>query len=181
MENSAAILLRRTKLTETSLILTWLSEEHGKIRTVAKGAREAKSRFTGRLDLFFECEIQFSRSRRSELHSLREVALRTAHEGLRADYHLVTLASYFVELIELVTEPEHPVPEIFNLLQRALRHINVRPPSLRVLEHFEAELARSLGIQEPSVSPAESIRRAYHHLPRARREIVTAMQESGQK
>lgn len=172
MENTAAILLRRTKLTETSLILTWLTETHGKIKTVAKGARQPKSRFAGRLDLFYECEIQWSRSRRSELHTLREVALRTVHEGLRADYRLVALAAYFVELVELVTEPDHPVPEIFDLLQRALRHVNTQPASLRALEHFEAELARVLGIQQPAVSPAAAITRAYHHLPRARGELV---------
>lgn len=172
MENTAAILLRRTKLTETSLILTWLTESHGKIKTVAKGARQPKSRFAGRLDLFYECEIQWSRSRRSELHTLREVALRVAHEGLRADYHLVALAAYFVELVELVTEMDHPVPEIFDLLQRGLQYVNTNSASLRALEHFEAELARLLGIQQPSVSAAVALARAYHHLPGARGEIV---------
>lgn len=180
MENTAAILLRRTKLTETSLILTWLTEEHGKIKTVAKGARQPKSRFAGRLDLFYDCEIQFSRSRHSELHTLREVELRTAHEALRADYQLVALAAYFVELVELVTEADHPVPETFHLLLRALRYLNANPPSIRALEHFEAELAKTLGIQNPVVSPAVALSRAYHHLPRARGELVQSLRSREQ-
>ncbi|MEI9894387.1 MAG: recombination protein O N-terminal domain-containing protein [Chthoniobacter sp.] len=53
METTAALLLRKTKLTETSLIVTWFTEAHGKIQTVAKGARQPKSRFAGLLDLFF--------------------------------------------------------------------------------------------------------------------------------
>jgi len=184
MENTSAILLRRTKLTETSLILTWLTETYGKIKTVAKGARQPKSRFAGRLDLFYECEIQWSRSRRSELHTLREVGLRAAHEALRADYRLVALASYFVELVELVTEADHPVPEIFDLLQRALRHVNVHAGSRRALEHFERELARVLGIQQPSVAPSVALARAYHHLPRGRSELLQGFrvaEESGER
>src|ERR1700761_6988137 len=86
LETTDAILLRKTKLTETSLIVSWFTEAHGRIKTVAKGARQPKSRFTGLLDLFFDCEIQFARSQKSELHLLREVVLRNPHEGLRVDY-----------------------------------------------------------------------------------------------
>src|SRR2546430_2456328 len=107
METTAAILLRKTKLTETSLIVEWLTERHGKIKTVAKGARRPKSPFAGKLDLFFECEIQFALSKRSELHPLREVVLREVFEGLREQLARTELAAYFVELVELTTEPEH--------------------------------------------------------------------------
>src|SRR5687767_15220007 len=91
VETTAAILLRKTKLTETSLIVTWLTAEHGKVKTVAKGALQPKSRFAGRLDLFFECEIQYVRSRKSDLHILREVALHAAHETVRNAYNSVAL------------------------------------------------------------------------------------------
>jgi DNA repair protein RecO (recombination protein O) len=172
METTAAILLRRTKLTETSLIVTWLTEAHGKLKTVAKGARAAKSRFAGRLDLFFECEIQFARSRKSELHTLREAELRTAHEGVRSDYLRVAFAAYAVELVELVTEADHPVPEIYDLFQRALGYLNTEPPTRRALEHFENELAGLLGIREPDVSAAIAIGRAYHRLPIVRPALL---------
>lgn len=173
MESTAAILLRKTKLTETSLIITWFSAGAGKIKTVAKGARRPKSRFAGVLDLFFDCEIQFARSRRSELHILREAMLRNPHEGLRLDYHRVALASYFVELLELVTEPDHPAPELYDLLQRALRYLNMQPASPKALRHFEAELVRLLGIQgQPGVSPAVAIGRALHRVPAARPELL---------
>lgn len=165
-------MLRKTKLTETSLIVTWLTEQHGKLKTVAKGARDAKSRFAGRLDLFFECEIQFSRSRKSELHGLREAELRETYDGLRKDYPRVALASYFVELIELVTESEHAVPELFDLLRRALRYLSEQQADRRALEHFENELARLLGIANPAVSAAVAIGRAYHHLPKGRPELL---------
>ena len=120
MESSAAILLRRTKLSETSLIVTWLTETHGLIKTVAKGARRPKSPFAGRLDLFFEAEIQFLRSRRSELHTLRELTLRATYDPVRQSYLRLEVAAHFVELIELTSVPDHPIPEVFDLLRRAL-------------------------------------------------------------
>jgi DNA repair protein RecO (recombination protein O) len=172
METTPAILLRKTKLTETSLIVTWLTEHHGKLKTVAKGARQVKNRFSGRLDLFFECEIQYARSRTSELHGLREAELHEPYEGLRCDYLRVALASYFVELLELVTESEHAVPELFDLFRRALRYLNEHPANLRALEHFENELVRLLGIGQPEVSAAIAIGRAYQHLPKGRPDLL---------
>lgn len=175
MENTIAILLRRTRLTETSLIVTWLTERHGKLKTVARGARAPKSRFAGRLDLFYLCEIDFARSRRSELHTLREVLLRNPHAGLRVDPGRVTLAAYFVELIELVTEPDHPVPEVFDLLARALAHVDANAPSLRALQHFERELVKLLGIEHPTVSPSIALGRVYHYLPTGRAAMVARL------
>jgi DNA repair protein RecO (recombination protein O) len=172
VETSAAILLRKIKLTETSLIVTWLTKEHGKVKTVAKGALQPKSRFAGRLDLFFECEIQFARSRKSDLHILREVVLTAAHAEVRNEYSNVSLASYFVELIELVTEAEHPEPLLFALFQRALGYLGGNKATPAALLHFENELVRILGIQHPSASAAMAIGRAYHRMPSPRAQLL---------
>ena len=170
--------MRKTKLSDTSLIIGWWTELHGKIKTVAKGARRPKSPFAGKLDLFFEADIQFVRSRKSELHTLREVSLRNTHEGVRLRLANVRLASYFVELIELVTEPEHAAPEVFGLLRRAFAHLASKPASRRALLHFEAELVLSLGIQgEDGCSPAVSIGRVYGRLPALRREALAQFGE----
>jgi DNA repair protein RecO (recombination protein O) len=168
LETTPAILLRRTKLTDTSLIVTWLTEQHGRVKTVGKGARGAKSPFSGVLDLFFACEISYVRSRRTDLHSLREVLLIEPHAQLRFDYPRLALASYFAELVELVTEPEHPVPEMYDLLQRALGYLNSHPANQRALTHFETEVAKALGIHQKTVAPATAIARAYHRLPASR-------------
>jgi DNA repair protein RecO (recombination protein O) len=172
METTPAILLRKTKLSDTSLIVSWLTKAHGKLKTVAKGARQPKSRFAGRLDFCFECEIQLARNRKSELHTLREAALVESHDGLRLDFRRVALAAYFVELVELVTEPEHAVPEIYDLLRRAVRYLNENPATARALEHFENELVRVLGIEHPQVNAIVALGRVYHRIPSSRREVL---------
>ncbi len=79
------IILRVRPLTESSLIVCWLTAEHGRISTVAKGARRPKSPFRGKLDLFYAAVFTFRRSRRSELHYLAEVALQDTHPVLRRE------------------------------------------------------------------------------------------------
>ena len=174
MESTDAILLRRTKFSDTSLIVSWLTREHGKIKTMAKGALRPKSSFAGMLDLFFETEIAFVRSHRSEIHTLRECALKNPFEGLRKDYGRVEMASYFVELLELLTEPEHPVPELYDLLRRALQYLENATPDRRALLHFEGELARLLGVHNEGNAYA-ALARLCHHLPEARRGLMAKL------
>lgn len=171
MESTSALLLRRTKYSDSSLIVTWLTCDHGKLKTMAKGALRPKSAFGGAIDLFFETEISFARSLRSEIHTLREVVLVNPFEGLRKDYGRVEMASYFVELLELMTEIEQPVPELFDLLRRALGYLEGASPSRRALLHFESELARLLGIHIEGNAYA-ALSRVCHHLPESRRRLI---------
>ena len=82
-ERTTGLILRTRPLTETSLIVQWLTADFGRISTVAKGARRPNSPFRGKIDLYFSADLSFQRSRRSELHTLREVVLRGTNEPLR--------------------------------------------------------------------------------------------------
>ena len=84
-ESTHGIILRTRPLTESSLIVHWLTPDLGRIATVAKGARRPKSPFAGKLDLFYAADFSFSRSRRSDLHTLREASLRETHGAIRED------------------------------------------------------------------------------------------------
>ena len=174
-----AIIIRLTRLTETSLIVHWFTEAHGLVKTVAKGARRPKSPFAGRLDLFFSGEITFSQSRRGELHPLREVAIRGWREGLRKNYNATLLAAYFCQLVEIAVEPEHPDPGIHDLLRRALDHLDSTPPSLRALRHFETEFARLLGCLHESADSENSLHDALGRLPVSRAELIERLSPPG--
>ena len=177
-ETTNAILLRRRKLSETSLIISWCTESLGCIETVARGARRPRSPFAGKLDLFFEAEVQISRSRRSSLHTLTEVVLRDPYPGIRQSYLKTQTASYFVELIEICTEPEHPAPELFQLLQRAFRFLDRSDPDLRAVGHFEAELARLAGVHDPALlkkNAAVALGALFGRLPRGRAGLLKAL------
>jgi DNA repair protein RecO (recombination protein O) len=145
-ERSHGIILRTRPLTETSLIVHWLTPELGRVATVAKGARRAKSPFRGKLDLFYEAEFSFARSRKSDLHTLREVVLCETHSGLRKNLGWIQQASYFTTLVEQTTETETPIPAVFKLVHTALEQLSQAAPTPRAVFAFELKLLYELGL-----------------------------------
>lgn len=146
-ERASGIILRTRTFTETSLIVEWLTEESGRIATVAKGARRAKSPFLGKLDLFYVADFSFVRSRKSELHTLREIELKDAHPRLREELAWVYQASYFAVLVERGTEKETPIPEIYQLFTAAIANFEHSRLSARILFAFELKLLALLGYE----------------------------------
>jgi DNA repair protein RecO (recombination protein O) len=151
IERAHGLILRTRPFTETSLIAQWLTPEFGRLSTIAKGARRPKSAFRGKLDLFYEADFSFNRSRRSELHTLAEVALRETHEPLRRDLGYLQQASYCAALVEQTTEKETPLPEIFELMRNFLAELPQRTPQPATIFAFELKLLNQLG-QSPDLS-----------------------------
>jgi DNA repair protein RecO (recombination protein O) len=169
-ETLNAVLLRRTRFSDTSLIISWFSRERGKLKTVAKGALRAKSNFAGKLDLFFQCELSVSWSQRSELHTLREVMLSESFGGIRKNYSNTLAAGYFAELVEETTEPEHPEIAIYELLIRAFSYLHTKPVTSRAVTFFEHELAKTLGLDRGK--PDQAADHLLHSLQRIRTSRV---------
>lgn len=179
MESTAAILLRKRKLSDTSLIVSWCTESLGCIQTAAKGARRAKSPFAGKLDLFFEAEIQIARSRKSSLHTLTEVALRNPFGGIRTNHLRTQTAAYFVELIEICTESDHHEPALFFLLRRAFGFLDENDANPKAVSHFETELARIAGVHDVKMlksNPAHALGNLFGRLPLSRTPLLKALQ-----
>ena len=147
IETATGIVLRVRPLTETSLIIQWLTPDAGRIGTVAKGARRPKSPFTGKLDLFYLCRFSFSRSARSDLHTLREVELQETHSALRVDLPKLQQAAYAAALIEQATETETPLPEIFDLTREFLTALVQHPARPQTVFTFELKLLELLGLE----------------------------------
>lgn len=173
-----AILLHRSPLRETSLLLGWLTRGAGRIKTALRGARKPGPGAFAAPDLFERHEIVFARSRTSEIHTLKEHRLAAANEGIRENYLRFALAGYFTRLIEAATEPEHPVPDLFDLLDRALAHLSDRPAELaRLPAHFERRLASLLGVLggNDTRDGAQALRAAGVHLPRHREQLIASL------
>jgi DNA repair protein RecO (recombination protein O) len=178
VETTTGILLRKRKFSDTSLIVSWCTASLGCIQTVAKGARRAKSPFAGKLDLFFESEIQIARSRKSDLHTLTEVVLKNPFGGIRTNYLRTQTAAYFVELIEICTERDHHEPELFSLLRRAFGYLDANDPNLRAIAHFETELARIAGVHDAKLlkgDPAFALGNLFGRLPLSRTPLLKTL------
>ena len=149
-ETATGLVLRTRPLTETSLIVHWLTPNLGRLATVAKGARRPKSPFRGKLDLFYLADFSFARSRRSELHTLREVGLRKTHRALRQEMSALQQASYCAALVEQSTETETPLPAVFDLFAGLLNRLGEEPARPETVFAFELKLLKELGLQPDS-------------------------------
>jgi DNA repair protein RecO (recombination protein O) len=170
IETATGLVLRTRRLTETSLIIHWLTAKSGRLATVAKGALRPKSPFRGKLDLFYLADLSFSRSRRSDLHTLREVSLRETHPMLRRDLGCLRQASYGAALIEQVTETETPLAAVFDLMLELLWYLGVHGAQPRALFAFELRLLSELGLR-PDLDQS--------NLSHGTKQLVQALMESG--
>jgi len=158
-ERSTGIILRTRPLTESSLIVNWLTPETGRLATIAKGARRPKSPFAGKLDLFYTAEFMFARSRRSELHLLREVRLQTTREVLRRDLSYLHQAAYCSRLIEQTTETETPLGGIYALLSGFLDALPLNTTQPQMIFAFEVKLLHELGLSPQEGKMASTAQR----------------------
>ena len=147
IQSATGLILRTRPLTETSLIVHWLTPDFGRIATVAKGARRSKSPFLGKLDLFYLADFSFNRSRRSDLHVLREVEPRELHKPLRQNILALNQAAYAAALIEQATETETPLPAVFELLRGFLKQMCGQDAGAQMVFAFELKLLQEIGLQ----------------------------------
>jgi len=153
LARTAGLVLRTRPLTDTSLIVQWLTRDFGRIATVAKGARRPKSPFRGQLDLFYLADLSFVRSSRSDLHTLREVRLLESHAGLRPELIYVQQASYCAALIEQTAELDAPMPAVFHNFSSLLAQIPQHPAQPQTIFGFEMKWLQELGLN-PNLAEA---------------------------
>ena len=143
-ERAAAIVLRTQPVTESSLLATFFTREFGKLKTLAKGARRPKSPMRGKIDLFYETEIVFLRSRRSDLHLLHDCFLENPHPALRANVPALTAASYACELVDALTVVEDANPMLYDLLAVTLAALEKRVDATQLI-WFELQVLEATG------------------------------------
>ena len=114
-----AVVLDRTKLGETDLILTLLAQDGRQLRAVAKGARRPGGRLAARVELF--CETDFLLARGRSLDVVSEASLAEPHAGLRGDFERVSAASAVAEVARLTCYEDAPDGFLYPICARALR------------------------------------------------------------
>lgn len=119
------IVLKKTKLGETDLILTFLSHEGGLIQGVLKGARNPKSKTVGKAELFSEQKILFVQGK--SLNIITESVILTAHKKLVTSYDASLAASVVAEIALKTSAPENPHERFFDLTHAAFAALEKAP------------------------------------------------------
>jgi DNA repair protein RecO (recombination protein O) len=136
-EKDIAIVLRLVEFSETSLIVTLLTRQLGKIHALAKGARRLKGPFESALDLLAVCRIVFLRKSSDALDLLTEAKLQRSFRVPRGDLSSLYAAYYVAELLDGLTDDYDPHPELFDLADQTLMGLSQGDHVARRVLRFE--------------------------------------------
>lgn len=119
------IVLRKTKLGETDLILTCLASDGQQIRFVAKGARKPGNTFASRLELFCAAHVLLVRGK--SLDVVKEVRLLDGYGALRSDLAKSTAASPMVEILARISQDGLESPRLYDMTRAAFDALSCCP------------------------------------------------------
>ncbi|MFK7990575.1 MAG: DNA repair protein RecO [Sandaracinaceae bacterium] len=122
-ERTPAVLLRSVVYGETDRIVTLLTESHGKVGAIARGARASRRRFGAHLEPYslIEAELVFGRGDLARLASARGVRV---FPGILADLGRMTVAAAGLEVVRLAVADGDPpdarlLPTVVRLFELA--------------------------------------------------------------
>ncbi len=116
-------------------------------RNCGQGCTPREIAVRGKTGLILCRGFSFTRSRRSELHNLREVSLRETHSAIRQDMARLQQAAYAAGFIEQATETDTPLPGIYRLLCGFLDCLCRNKPTPKMVFAFELQLLHKLGLE----------------------------------
>ena len=116
----SGICVGRQEYSETSQIATIFTRHQGKIRGIAKGARRAKSKFGGGIELLSRGQVVFSAGRGRGLVTLTEWTAQENYLGIRRDLRQLYRAYYLAELVDLFTEEQDRHEQLYDFFCQGL-------------------------------------------------------------
>jgi DNA repair protein RecO (recombination protein O) len=141
--SSEAIVLSRKNYSEADRIIVIYTKHYGKITIIGKGVRKPKSKKRSSIEVF--SKIKFSAARTKGFDILTEVELIDFYKNVRTDLKKVSVAYFFVETVNKLTQDGEKNDEIYNLLVKYLDSLK-RSAVLKKLRHmFISEILILLG------------------------------------
>jgi DNA repair protein RecO (recombination protein O) len=166
-----AFILRLYDYGEADRIVTLFGRDQGKIKGIAKGAKNSRRRFVNVLEPFTLGRFQVSRKNPAALCLIEEGTALSHYPRIRANLTASLVASYFLDLVDLLTVEGKSHPGIFTLLQDYLTFLdNQERMARKLIPFFELALLKASGY-EPALEACLLCRtplqaeRQYHFFP----------------
>jgi DNA repair protein RecO (recombination protein O) len=111
-----AILLNSVDYSESDRILTFYTEEFGKMSGIAKGARRSRKRFVANIDPLCHSTLLLFHNGKSDLVRIDDATLIDGHVALKADIEKYSIGCYMLELVHEMTREGHALRDVYALL-----------------------------------------------------------------
>lgn len=157
---SLALVSRLVDYGDADRVVTLLSERHGKVAALARGARRSRRRFGAALDLFVlgEASLKVRHGARSMPLLERFDPVEDLSLAITGDVITVAHGSYMLELARELWPSGQEEPELFRAIVAALRALAARRgtgPCVLLLRAFELRVLGAMGL-------APSLERCVH-------------------
>lgn len=165
------LVLREVAYKEADKIMTVLTREGGKRTVKARGCRKKGSRLAAAAQLLVYSDMTLFEYK--DYWSLDEADSLEQFWGVRSDLELLSLASYFAEVMEAVAEEGRADPALLSLILNSLYALDkLKKPQALVKAAFELKLMALAGYEplldacaicgapdpvEPRFHPAEGV------------------------
>ncbi len=147
IQKAQGIVLKKVDFRETSLIVTFLTREFGKVTGILKGIRKDPRKFSSSLDLFSMNEIIFYQKRNSHIHLVSQCDLFDNFTGARLHLSKLGTAGVMVELLDSVMPQEDPHPEVFDLTLSSLKELEASAQPEKILTIFKIKVLTLSGFK----------------------------------
>ncbi len=135
-----AIVIKSMNLSESDRLVTFMTENHGKVKCVAKGARKVKNRFWGALEPMSLINLIYFGKEHQTLFRLNQSDIIESFQTIREDFDKLYTGIYFLDLIDSMVLEGHWDPKTFSLLYQALAALDQQTELEPLLRLFEVRL-----------------------------------------
>ncbi|KRO52640.1 MAG: hypothetical protein ABR78_05930 [Acidimicrobiia bacterium BACL6 MAG-120910-bin40] len=137
------VVLRTYKLGEADRIIVIMTQDHGKVRAVAKGVRKTKSKIGARLEVLSHVEVLLYKGK--DLDTVNQVELIESSAPLHADLDRLTQGLSMLEAVDMIADDRQPSPHLYRMLVGALNALAQKASPL-VLAAFYWKLLAAEGV-----------------------------------
>jgi len=129
-----AIVLKRDRSGDSSLLVDLFLRDGGKVKMLAKGARNPGSVMVGKLEPFDEVEVVFYRKNDESLSIISQINQKHSNPDLTADIRRLSYASAVVEALNNMVYADEKHEKIYQLVSGTFYMLNYAQP--RKLEFY---------------------------------------------
>ena len=134
------IVLRATEYSDTDKLLTVLTRDRGKLTVKARNVKSGRNPMKAACQLLAYSEFTIFENR--GFLTVNEAVTKEMFLDLRQDLELLSLASYFAQVAEVISQEDSPSPQILSLLLNSMYALGkLRKPQLLVKAAFELRMA----------------------------------------
>lgn len=105
---------------ESSMFVSLLTKQNGKVKLIAKGVRRPKSRLCGALERFSLDEIIYYRRESKDVYTLSDAVVIQGYDPIRTHPQRVNAAHVLCEFFDKTLPPEEPHTHAFSLMYNFL-------------------------------------------------------------